>query len=261
MSPTARPAKATKATKAAALYIVDYGSGNLRSVQKAFEHVGTPAAVGSARQAIRDAAALVLPGVGAFGAAMVQLEGKGLAGLLVERIAAGVPFLGVCLGLQLLFEASEEDPGVAGLGVMRGDVRALPSTVKVPHIGWNQAQLCTCSDLFDGIPDGSAFYFVHSYAVVPRSPSDVLCMTDYDGVTFVSGIEAGNLAAVQFHPEKSSTLGLRFYSNFAREAGLAVAAAPGRGPQGGRPGAGAAKTGRPGPEAASGCGAAGGRRV
>ena len=85
-----------------------------------------------------------------------------------------MPFLGVCLGLQLLFEASEEDPGIAGLGVVRGDVRALPPTVKVPHIGWNQAEACTCSDLFDGIPEGSAFYFVHSYAVVPRSPGDVL---------------------------------------------------------------------------------------
>jgi glutamine amidotransferase len=203
-----------------ALYIVDYGSGNLRSVQKAFEHVGVPAQVGSDPQAIKDAAALVLPGVGAFGAAMLDLENRGLVGPLVERIEAGVPFLGVCLGLQLLFEGSEEDPGIRGLGLIRGDVRALPSSVKVPHIGWNQAESCTCSDLFDGIPDGSAFYFVHSYAVVPRSPGDVLCMTDYDGVTFVSGIETANLAAVQFHPEKSSALGLRFYRNFARKAGL-----------------------------------------
>jgi imidazole glycerol-phosphate synthase subunit HisH len=215
--------------KAGVLYIVDYGSGNLRSVQKAFEHVGVSAVVGSDPRAIKDAAALVLPGVGAFGAAMVQLETKRLVGPLVDRIEAGVPFLGVCLGLQLLFEASEEDPGVRGLGLVRGDVRALPSKVKVPHIGWNQAELWTCSDLFEGIPDGSAFYFVHSYAAVPRLPGDVLCMTDYGGVTFVSGIETGNLAAVQFHPEKSSTLGLRFYRNFARKAGLAVGAVPGAG--------------------------------
>ncbi len=206
----------------AALCIVDYGSGNLRSVQKAFEHVGVAAEVGSDPGEIRDAAALVLPGVGAFGAAMEQLQSKGLVEPLVERMKAGVPFLGLCLGLQVLFEASEEDPGVPGLGLIRGDVRALPATVKVPHIGWNQAELCTCSDLFDGIPDGSAFYFVHGYAVVPRSPGDVLCMTDYDGVRFVSGIEADNLTAVQFHPEKSSTLGLRFFRNFARKAGLAV---------------------------------------
>jgi glutamine amidotransferase len=205
------------------LYIVDYGSGNLRSVQKAFEHVGVDAVVGSDPRAMADAAALVLPGVGAFGAAMAQLEEKGLVGPLLERIEAGVPFLGVCLGLQLLFESSEEDPGVRGLGLVRGDVRALPPTVKVPHIGWNQVETCTCSDLMEGIPDGSAFYFVHGYAVVPRSPGDVLAMTDYDGVTFVSAVEMDNVAAVQFHPEKSSTLGLRFYRNFARRAGLATA--------------------------------------
>jgi glutamine amidotransferase len=202
------------------LYILDYGSGNLRSVQKAFEHVGVPAIVGSDPQALVQAAAIVLPGVGAFGAAMTQLRSRGLVEPLMERIEAGVPFLGVCLGLQLLFETSEESPGVAGLGLIRGDVRSLPPSVKVPHIGWNQAELCTCSDLFEGIPDASAFYFVHSYAVVPRLPGEVMCMTDYDGVAFVSGIETGNVAAVQFHPEKSSALGLRFYRNFARKAGL-----------------------------------------
>jgi glutamine amidotransferase len=212
--------------KAGILYIVDYGSGNLRSVQKAFEHVGVSAVVGSDPWEIEGAAALVLPGVGAFGTAMAQLKRRKLLRPLLERIEAGTPFLGVCLGLQLLFEASEEDPGVPGLGVFRGDVRALPPRVKVPHIGWNQAQLCTCSDLFDGIPDGSAFYFVHSYAVVPRSPGDVMCVTDYDGVTFVSGVEAGNVAAVQFHPEKSSVLGLRLYRNFARRAGLGESGGP-----------------------------------
>lgn len=206
-----------------ALYIVDYGAGNLRSVQKAFEHVGVEASVGSERTAIMSAPALVLPGVGAFGAAMAQLEQMGLIEPLVSRVEAGVPFLGVCLGLQLLFEASEEGPGVSGLGLVHGDVRALPPRVKVPHIGWNQVQACTCSDLFEGIPEASAFYFNHGYAPVPRSPGDVLAMTDYDGVSFVSGIEVDNLAAVQFHPEKSSTMGLRFYRNFARRAGLATA--------------------------------------
>ena len=201
------------------LYIVDYGSGNLRSVQKAFEHVGVVAEVGSDARRMKEASGLVLPGVGAFGAAMIQLEQRGLVEPLLERIRAGVPFLGVCLGMQVLFESSEEDPGVPGLGLVRGDVRLLPSTVKVPHIGWNQVHACTCSDLLDGIPDGSAFYFVHSYAVVPRSPADVLTMTDY-GVNFVSAVEVDNIAGVQFHPEKSSTLGLRFYRNFARRAGL-----------------------------------------
>lgn len=205
------------------LYVVDYGSGNLRSVQKAFEHVGVTAVVGDDPRKMRDAAGLVLPGVGAFGAAMEQLEGRGLVEPLLERIEAGVPFLGVCLGLQLLFESSEEDPGVSGLGLVRGDVRALPPTVKVPHIGWNQVQVCTCSDLFDGIPDQSAFYFVHGYAVVPHSPANVLGVTDYNGVTFTSAVEVDHVAGVQFHPEKSSSLGLHFYRNFARRVGLTVA--------------------------------------
>lgn len=208
------------AGKGRSLYIVDYGSGNLRSVQKAFEHVGVSAKVGCDRRAMADAAGLVLPGVGAFGAAMEQLEERELIDPLLERIEAGVPFLGVCLGLQLLFEGSEEDPGAPGLGLVRGDVRALPPSVKVPHIGWNQIEICACSDLLEGIPDRAAFYFVHGYAVVPRSPAAVLTMTDYDGVTFVSAVEVGNVAAVQFHPEKSSTLGLRLYYNFARRAGL-----------------------------------------
>ena len=205
---------------ARSVYIVDFGAGNLRSVQKAFEHVGVPAAVGSDPSKIKAAPALVLPGVGAFGAAVSQLWNRQLAEPMLLRIEAGVPFLGVCLGLQLLFEWSEEDPGVPGLGVLRGDVRALPPTAKVPHIGWNQVQFCRSSDLFDGIPDGSAFYFVHSYAVVPRSPRHVLAMTEYGGITFVSAVEADNVAAVQFHPEKSSALGLRLYRNFARRAGL-----------------------------------------
>lgn len=191
-------------------------------MQKAFEHVGVEARVGSDPSEMKSAAALVLPGVGAFGAAMEQLESRALVEPLIERIDAGVPFLGVCLGLQLLFEGSEEDPGACGLGLVRGDVRALPPTVKVPHIGWNQIEACANSDLLEEIPDKSAFYFVHGYAVVPRSPSAVLTTTEYSGVSFVSAIEVDNVAAVQFHPEKSSTLGLRFYSNFARRAGLAT---------------------------------------
>lgn len=202
------------------LYIVDYGSGNLRSVQKAFEHVGVEAVVGADPEKMSAASGIVLPGVGAFGAAMEQMEERNIVEPLLERIEAGMPFLGVCLGLQLLFEGSEEDPGACGLGLVPGDVRALPGTVKVPHIGWNQIEACSGSSLLEGIPDGSAFYFVHSYAVVPRSPAAVLTMTDYAGVSFVSSVEVDNVTAVQFHPEKSSTLGLRFYRNFARRAGL-----------------------------------------
>ncbi len=197
------------------LYIIDYGSGNLRSVQKAFEHVGAHAEVGADVRRMRDARGLVLPGVGAFGPAMAEIEARGLTEPIRERVAAGVPFLGVCLGLQLLFERSEENPGVPGLGILKGEVRLLPPGMKVPHIGWNQVDLVEDCDLFDGIPDGTAFYFVHSYVVVPARPADVLTTTDY-GVTFASGVALGNLAAFQFHPEKSSTLGLRLYENFAR---------------------------------------------
>lgn len=197
------------------LYVVDYGSGNLRSVQKAFEYVGFPAEVGDDPRKVRSAAGIVLPGVGAFGSAMQGLESRGLVEVLRERVEAGVPFLGVCLGLQLLFEKSEESPGVAGLGFLRGDVRRLPPGTKIPHIGWNQAEIVQDSDLFQDVPDLSAFYFVHSYVVVPERPADVLTITEY-GTTFVSGVEAQNITAVQFHPEKSSTLGLKVYENFAR---------------------------------------------
>ena len=197
------------------LYIIDYGSGNLRSVQKAFEHVGVPADVGSDVERIMSADGLVLPGVGAFGAAMEELEARGLVDPIRERVLARVPFLGVCLGLQLLFERSEEAPGIAGLGLVPGDVRRIPERVKVPHMGWNQIELMADSDLFEGVPDHTAFYFVHSYVVVPVRPGDVLTTTDYGDFTFVSGVQTGSLAAFQFHPEKSSSLGLRIYRNFA----------------------------------------------
>jgi glutamine amidotransferase len=198
------------------LYIIDYGSGNLRSVQKAFEHVEVFAEIGSDPRRMRDARGLVLPGVGAFGAAMGELERRELVNPIRERVLAGVPFLGVCLGLQLLFERSQEDPGVSGLGLIPGDVRRLPESVKVPHIGWNQIEIMQDSELFEGIPDHAAFFFVHSYVVLPLSPGDVLTVTDYEGVDFVSGVQRENLAAFQFHPEKSSGLGLKIYENFAR---------------------------------------------
>ena len=173
---------------------------------------------------IASAAALVLPGVGAFGAAMAQLEEQGLVEPILDRIKAGVPFLGVCLGLQLLFEGSEEDPGACGLGhSARRRARAAAHGEGAPHRmepDRVSARLRLSSRVS---PTRSAFYFVHGYAVVPRSPAAVLTMTDYDGVSFVSSIEVDNVTAVQFHPEKSSTLGLRFYRNFARRAGLGVA--------------------------------------
>lgn len=198
------------------LAIIDYGSGNLRSVQKAFEHVGVAAGVVDDPASVRAADGLVLPGVGSFGHAMEQLDARGLIDPIREQVAAGVPFLGVCLGLQLLFTTSEESPGVAGLGLLPGTVQRLPDHLRVPHIGWNQIECAKESDVFDGVPDGSAFYFVHSYAVRPSLPGDVLTLTEYDDVTFVSGVERENLTAFQFHPEKSSLLGLQLYRNFAR---------------------------------------------
>jgi imidazole glycerol-phosphate synthase subunit HisH len=197
------------------IYIIDYGSGNLRSVQKAFEHVEVAAEVGGDRRRIDRARGLVLPGVGAFGAAMRELQRRGLVEPIRERVMSGTPFLGVCLGMQLLFEESEEDPGVPGLGLLPGSVRRLPETVKVPHIGWNQIEIMQDSDYFEGIPDHAAFYFVHSYVVVPLQPADVLTITEYGGRDFVSGVRRDNLAAFQFHPEKSSRMGLRIYRNFA----------------------------------------------
>jgi glutamine amidotransferase len=198
------------------LYIIDYGSGNLRSVQKAFEHVGARAEVGADTDRLRAADGLVLPGVGSFGHAMDQLASRALVEPILEYVAAGKPFLGVCLGLQLLFPWSEESPGVEGLALLEGGVRRLPDRVRVPHIGWNQIDTMKDSELLDDVDDGSAFYFVHSYAVAPAHPGDVLTVTEYGDMTFVSGVERDNLTAFQFHPEKSSALGLRIYRNFAR---------------------------------------------
>jgi glutamine amidotransferase len=198
------------------LYVIDYGSGNLRSVQKAFEQVGVAAEVGSDPDQVRRADALVLPGVGSFGHAMDELASRDLVAPILQRVEEGVPFLGVCLGLQLLFASSEESPGVEGLGLFSGTVRRLPDRVRVPHIGWNQIASMKESDLLDEVPDGSAFYFVHSYAVMPAHPGDVLTVTEYGDVTFVSGVARENVTAFQFHPEKSSLLGLRIYENFAR---------------------------------------------
>lgn len=190
----------------AQMYIIDYGSGNLRSVQKAFEHVGVTAEIGSDPGAVRGAAALVLPGVGAFGAAMAELERRELVAPIQERVKEGVPFLGVCLGLQLLFEGSQESPGVTGLGLFQGDVRRLPAGLKVPHIGWNQIEIAKHSELLEDVPNGTAFYFVHSYVVVPRRPQDVLTFTEYD-VGFVSGVNERTWLRFNFTPRSRARWG------------------------------------------------------
>ncbi|MCL5883718.1 MAG: imidazole glycerol phosphate synthase subunit HisH [Actinobacteria bacterium] len=196
------------------IVIIDYGMGNLRSVEKALEKVGAEVAVSRDPDDLRQADRIVLPGVGAFGDAMANLQKRGLVEAIKGEVAAGKPFLGICLGLDLLFEESDEHGLHQGLGLLPGRVELLATGLKIPHIGWNQINIRKESKLLAGIPDGSAFYFVHSYAVVPGEESDILCETEY-GSAFVSAVERDNIAAFQFHPEKSSSLGLMILRNFA----------------------------------------------
>lgn len=195
--------------------IIDYGMGNLRSVEKALEKVGARVQVTRDPDEVRRADKLVLPGVGAFGDAMHNLEKRGLVQVIREEVTAGKPFLGICLGLALIFEESDEHGLHQGLGFLPGRVELLPTKLKIPHIGWNQVKFRHESPLLAGVPDGSSFYFVHSYAVVPRLESDILCSTDY-GCEFVSAVQRDNIAAFQFHPEKSSSLGLKILENFSQ---------------------------------------------
>lgn len=199
--------------------IVDYGMGNLRSVQKGFEHAcGARIVVTAVAAEIAAADGIVLPGVGAFRDAAANLERSGVRETVLERIAAGTPFLGICLGMQLLADVGLEDGEWAGLGVLGGVCERLPENVKVPHIGWNTVAYPRTSALFAGIPEDTAFYFVHSYHFRPSDPTCVIGSTTH-GIDFVSAVarESGSSAvfAVQFHPEKSSTAGLQLLGNFA----------------------------------------------
>ncbi len=193
--------------------IVDYGMGNLRSVQKAFERVGAEAIVTDHPQAIARAPAVVLPGVGAFGDAMTNLRDKGLDATIRGAIAEGRPLLGICLGLQLLFEESEEMGLHRGLGVFEGRVLRFKVGLKVPHIGWNQIHIRRESPLLAGIADSAFAYFVHSYYVQPTDPDLVLASTDYE-IDYASIVGRDNVFGIQFHPEKSQDVGLRILSNF-----------------------------------------------
>lgn len=195
--------------------VTDYGAGNLRSVVKAFERLGHRVVVTSEADAIRRASAVILPGVGAAGHTMRSLETLGLVEPIREAIAAGKPFFGVCLGLQVLLDGSEEGGWQQCLGIIPGAVRRLPTGVKVPHMGWNRVKLRVDLPLFEGIPDGSFFYFVHSYYVEPASAEFVAATTDY-GLTFCSVAVKDNVVATQFHPEKSGSVGLKLYDNFVR---------------------------------------------
>ncbi len=207
--------------------VIDYGAGNLRSVVRALTHVGAPLAVTSDPRVVLDAPVVVLPGVGATRDTMDSLTRLGLVEPIRAKIAASAPFLGICVGMQVLCEVSEEFGEHACLGVVRGAVRRLPDGQKVPQIGWNQVRRPpehAGHPLFEGIPDGSDFYFVHSYYCDLADPQIVAGVTDY-GVSFPSVLLRDNLAAVQFHPEKSGALGLRLLQNFvawARAAALAA---------------------------------------
>ncbi|GAB6275198.1 MAG: imidazole glycerol phosphate synthase subunit HisH [Peptococcaceae bacterium] len=195
--------------------IIDYGRGNLRSVQKGFEKVGVEAIITQDPEVAAKATGLVLPGVGAFADAMTNLKDKGLDDVVREAIFLNKPFLGICLGLQLLFETSEEWGYSEGLGIFPGQVRQLPDNLKVPHMGWNQVDFVKSNPLVEGIPNKTYFYFVHSFYVEPADKFLVGGLTEY-GLNFTSMISKNNLFALQFHPEKSSVMGLQILKNFGR---------------------------------------------
>ena len=194
--------------------IIDYGMGNLHSAAKALEKVGAQVTVTRDPELVRQADKVILPGVGAFGDCMKNLNERELAPVIHEVIAAGKPFLGICVGLQLLFEGSEEDPGVAGLGIFKGMVRKIAAPgLKIPHMGWNNLEYRTSSSLFQGLPPAAYVYFVHSFHAVPTDESCITAVTDYGGQV-TAAVGRGLVQAVQFHPEKSSAVGLKILANF-----------------------------------------------
>jgi imidazole glycerol-phosphate synthase subunit HisH len=202
--------------------VIDYGMGNRRSVEKALEHVGAEASITNSHEALRTADGLVLPGVGAFPLAMQNISRLGLDELISDRVEDGTPLLGICLGMQLLFDGSEELEPTAGLGLLGGQVRWLRTDQRLPHIGWNEVRFERPSALTGGLPaDGRPFYHVHSLAPRPDAAGDVVATTEY-GERFATIVQRDNVAGVQFHPDKSSADGLRLLANF-----LALCGTPG----------------------------------
>ncbi len=198
--------------------IIDYGAGNLQSVEKALRHIGCPCQVADSPAQLAQAQAAVLPGVGAFGQAMAALEQRGLDRAIREFVDSGRPFLGICLGLQVLFESSEESPGVKGLGLLPGKILRLPGDrgLKIPHIGWNSLEVGRPGWLLKGLEPEPYVYFVHSYYL--QAQGDVVTATAQYGCQIHAAVEQGNLAACQFHPEKSGSTGLGILRNFAEKA-------------------------------------------
>lgn len=205
--------------------VIDYGMGNLRSVQKALEKVGHAATVTSSPRAVLDAGALVLPGVGAFKDCIRSLEKLNLIQPILQSVRSGKPFLGICLGLQVLFTESDEFGTTPGLNLISGKVVRFArddtpgaQRRKIPHMGWNTISLCRNVPIFNGVGDGSFFYFVHSYYVAPEDTAVIATTTGY-GIEFTSSIQKDNIFACQFHPEKSQVVGLRLLKNFGTWAG------------------------------------------
>ena len=195
--------------------IIDYDAGNLKSVEKALQALGEETVITRDREEILAADRVILPGVGAFGDAMEKLHQYGLVEIIRQVVQKGTPFLGICLGLQLLFEESEESQGVPGLGILKGKIRRIPNTpgLKIPHMGWNSLTIRPETRLFSGLGEEPYVYFVHSYYLEAADPEIVAASADY-GVVIHAAVETGNVFACQFHPEKSSDTGLQILKNF-----------------------------------------------
>lgn len=195
--------------------IIDYDAGNIKSVEKAFQFLGEEAVLTREETVILNADGVVLPGVGSFGDAMEKLHDYGLTDVIRKTVKRQIPFLGICLGLQLMFERSDESPGIEGLGLLKGEIRHIPEAdgLKIPHIGWNSLTFPEKGRLFQGIKEGSHVYFVHSYYLKAEEEKIVTAVTEY-GTRIHASVEQGNLFACQFHPEKSSETGLQILRNF-----------------------------------------------
>lgn len=195
--------------------VVDYGMGNLRSVAKALELSGAEVAVSGSPKDILAADSVVLPGVGAFSKGMENLHKLGLVSAVLDAVKKGKPFLGICLGMQLMFEKSEEGAGCPGLGVLKGGVGRFPPGLRVPHVGWNIVSCPSRAGLFEGLPRENYFYFVHSYFARPGAGEIVVASSTY-GIEFAAAVKCGNMHLVQFHPEKSRESGMKLLANFRR---------------------------------------------
>ena len=195
--------------------IIDYDAGNIRSVEKALQALGEEVVITRDRDVILGADRVILPGVGAFGEAMARLKNYGLVEVIHEVVARKIPFLGICLGLQLMFEGSEESEGVEGLGILKGKILRIPDApgLKIPHIGWNSLTYPNKGRLYEGIPENSYVYFVHSFYLKAEDEAIVTATTEY-GTTIHASVEKDNVFACQFHPEKSSDVGLKILKNF-----------------------------------------------